>query len=46
VGAFYKDVKTFIYSKAAYEIPPGEVAPDPLGQGWLVTRPTTARAAR
>jgi hypothetical protein len=39
VGAFYKDVKTFIYSKAAYEIPPGEVAPDPLGQGWLVTRP-------
>lgn len=39
VGAFYKNVKTFIFSQAAYEVPPGEVAPDPLGQGWLVTRP-------
>lgn len=39
VGAFYKNVKTFIFSKAAFEIPPGEVAPDPLGQGFLITRP-------
>ena len=39
VGGFYKDVKSFIYSRAAYEIPPGEVAPDPAGQGFLITRP-------
>jgi len=42
VGAFYKDVKTFIVRRAAYEIPPGEVAPDPLGQGFLITRPYNA----
>ncbi|WP_298196423.1 TonB-dependent receptor [Novosphingobium sp.] len=39
VGAFYKNVKTFIFNQAAFEVPPGEVAPDPLGQGWLITRP-------
>ncbi len=39
VGAFYKDIKTFVFRQAAYEIPPGEVAPDPLGQGFLITRP-------
>ncbi|AQR72450.1 TonB-dependent receptor [Sphingomonas sp. LM7] len=42
VGAFYKDVKTFIVRRAAYEVPPGEVAPDPLGQGFLITRPYNA----
>ena len=38
-GLFYKDIKTFVFRRAAYEIPPGEVAPDPLGQGFLITRP-------
>lgn len=38
-GVFYKDIKTFVFRRAAYEIPPGEVAPDPLGQGFLITRP-------
>lgn len=39
VGGFYKDIKTFVFRQAAYEIPPGEVAPDLLGQGFLITRP-------
>lgn len=39
VGGFYKDVKTFIFSRAAYEIPPGEVAPVGQPEGYLVTRP-------
>jgi iron complex outermembrane recepter protein len=38
-GAFYKNVKTFIFSRAAYEIPPGEVAPPGQPEGFLVTRP-------
>ncbi|WP_169804990.1 TonB-dependent receptor [Sphingomonas asaccharolytica] len=39
VGGFYKDVKTFIYSRASYEIPPGEVAPPGQPEGYLITRP-------
>lgn len=39
IGGFYKDVKTFIFSRAAYEIPPGEVAPPGQPEGFLVTRP-------
>lgn len=38
-GAFYKDIKTFVFRRAAFEVPPGEVAPDLLGQGFLITRP-------
>ena len=39
VGAFYKDVSTFIYSRANYEIPTGEVAPPDSPLGYLITRP-------
>lgn len=46
VGGFYKDVKSFIYSRAAYEIPPGEVAPDPAGQGYLITRPYNGKGGK
>jgi len=39
VGAFYKDVKTFIVRKAGFELPAGEVPLDPEGRGFLITRP-------
>ncbi len=32
-------MKTFIVRKAAFEIPAGEVALDPEGRGFLITRP-------
>lgn len=39
VGAFYKNVKTFIYNRASFEIPTGEVAPPGQPEGYLITRP-------
>lgn len=39
VGGFYKDVKTFIFNRAAFEIPQGEAAPVDQPQGYLITRP-------
>ncbi|MDH7973908.1 TonB-dependent receptor [Sphingomonas sp. AR_OL41] len=46
VGAFYKDVKTFIFNKANYEIPLGEVAPPGQPEGYLVTRPLNGNGGK
>ncbi|UZK65443.1 TonB-dependent receptor [Sphingomonas sp. M1-B02] len=39
LGGFYKDVKTFIFNSASFEIPLGEVAPVDQAQGYIITRP-------
>ncbi len=46
VGGFYKDVKTFIFNKASFEIPLGEVAPIDQPQGYLITRPLNGNGGK